>query len=338
VTMPVRKPKLFIGSSREAMKYGPAIHSNVSRVAQVLPWYDGTFVNGEYTMESLSRRLKECDYGVFIFAPDDVAVIRNQAVFITRDNTIFEAGLFMGRLGLKRVFCLVPQEIEKSDGAHIKGVKVDNYHLLSDLSGITLLRYEFGHDEEYEAAVSVACARIAKVISEEAFYDDPDARARRNGSIARLLWEYSRIVPLVDNAPLDRRYHALSEAIRLSFMAPAIGDSRATHVAIYARRGTDGLAYVAGNIDEGAFYPFQSETADEPPIAIQVQRSNKWSFYHHQHIEKVSVLCYPLGNNHVLSITLSGDTVLAKEHLEKVVEQNAELLTTIKHIVGGDSK
>jgi len=339
VTMePARKPKLFIGSSREALQYGPAIHSLLSRTSQVLPWYAGTFKANDFTMEALAHRLKQCDYGVFIFAPDDVGIIRGQHVFITRDNTIFEAGMFVGKLGMKRVFCLVPQEVATSNGDILRDLKVDSYHLLSDFSGMTLLNYEYGYDDEYEAAVSVACNHINRVIAKEQFYDDPLDRAKRSGSIAKLFWEYNRIVPLVEDASLAKRYYALSEAIRLSFHAPPHGESKVTHVVLYKRQGSDGMAYVGGNIDEGAFYPFQLEPDVEPPIVIKVQREGKWSFAHRQNVEKVSVLCYPLGENHVLSIHLSGDDILHKGLLECVVDQNAELLTTIKHIVGGDLK
>ncbi|WJH33646.1 hypothetical protein N6H14_27095 [Paenibacillus sp. CC-CFT747] len=100
-----------------------------------------------------------------------------------------------------RVFCLIPQDLEVSDGEHIKDVRVGTYHLLSDLAGITLLQYEYGHDDELEAAVSVACARMAKVIAEESFFIDPIDKAKRNGSIVKLFWEMSRIVPLTEEAP-----------------------------------------------------------------------------------------------------------------------------------------
>jgi predicted nucleotide-binding protein len=343
VNNPPRKPKLFIGSSREVIPYAKAVHSNLQtqKIVQVLPWYDGTFKGNHYTMEDLERRLDECDYAVFLFAADDVALIRGKPVFVTRDNTIFEMGLFWGKLRRKRVFCLVPQEVEVSDGEHIKGIKVDKLHLLSDLNGLTLLQYEYAHDNEFEAAVSVACGKIHDMIAaaDEPFFIDPVDKAKRNGRIVKLLWEYARIVPITADASLDKKYHALCEAIRISFAAPPFGGYSVTHVALYSKQGSDGMKFVGGNIDQGAFYPFQTDKPDEElPIVIKVQRSSQWSFTHEQHVEKVSVLCYPLGNEHVLSVRLTGDTVLTKDHLEAVVEQNAELLTTIKHLVGGDSK
>ncbi|MFY0545348.1 TIR domain-containing protein [Brevibacillus sp. H7] len=340
---PPRKPKLFIGSSREAIHYAKAVHSvlHKQKVVQVIPWYDGTFRGNMYTMEDLERRLDECDYAVFIFAADDVALIRGKHVFITRDNTIFEMGLFWGKLRRMRVFCVVPQEVEVSDGEHIKGIKVDKLHVLSDLNGLTLLEYEYAHDNEFEAAVSVACGEIKKNIesADEPFFIDPVDQAQRCGRIVKLLWEYARIVPITEDALLTQKYHALCEAIRISFAAPPIGNSSVTHVALYSKQGSDGMKFVGGNIDKDAFYSFQTDNPNEEPnIVTKVQRSSQWTFTHEQHFSKVSVLCYPLGNEHVLSVRLTGDTVLSKDHLQMVVEQNAELLTTIKHLVGGDSK
>ena len=87
------KPNLFIGSARESIRYASAIQSQIGRSVQVTPWFAGTFGANEYTMESLERILDQSDYGIFVFSPDDVALIRGKHVFITRDNTIFEMGL-----------------------------------------------------------------------------------------------------------------------------------------------------------------------------------------------------------------------------------------------------
>ena len=341
MNIPVKNPSLFIGSSREAINYSRAVHGALKRVARVLPWYDGTFQANEYTMESLERRLDQCDFGVFIFSPDDVAIIRGKPVFVTRDNTIFEMGLFWGRLRRKRVFCLIPQEIEHSDGEHIKGEKVDNYRLLSDLSGLTLLTYEYAHDEEYEAAVSEACGYINKAIASEKFYDDPKIKLMRYSSIVKMIWEYNRRIPVTTDKSLEARYHALAEAIRISFLPPPVGNCSVTHVALYAKQSTDGMAYVAGNMDEGQFYSFipPDPNGHVPvPVVIEVQKTNEWQFTHEQHVEKVSVLCYPLGNDHVVSVYLTGEEVLTPEAQKSVVNFNGELLTTIKHLLGGDSQ
>ncbi len=219
-------------------------------------------------MESLEARLDECDFGLFVFSADDVARIRGKHVFITRDNTIFETGLFWGKLRRKRVFCLIPQEIEVSDGEHIKGLRVDKLHLLSDLTGMTLLEYEYPHDEEYRAAVSVPCREIADIIEEEQFFFDPAVEFLRKNSMAKFFWEYHRLLPLTVEASLTQKFHAISEGIGLSFLAPTFAGCSVTHVAIFEKHGDEGLGYVAGNMGEGDIFTFGNGATDEEKPAV----------------------------------------------------------------------
>jgi hypothetical protein len=160
-------------------------------------------------------------------------------------------GLFWGRLRRKRVFGFIPQQVEVSDGEHIKGVKVDSLHLLSDLSGVTLFQYEFPHDGEYKAAVSASCEDIVEIIEEEQFFFDRAKAFVSRSSVAKLLFEYNRQLPLALEAELPKKYHALSEGIRLSFLAPPFASYTVSHVTIFARQGGDGLAFVGENMGQG---------------------------------------------------------------------------------------
>ena len=187
--MTIPKPNLFIGSSREAIKYARAIHEQLKRSAQVTPWYGGTFGANMYTMEALEKQLTSSDFGVFVFSPDDVALIRGKHVFVTRDNTLFEMGLYWGRLGRRRVYCIIPDEVE-ADSSSVQDVIVKDYHLLSDLQGLTLLEYELRSDDDYKSAVDVACGHILSAIETEGFYNNPsavieqkDAELRRKQSV-----------------------------------------------------------------------------------------------------------------------------------------------------------
>ncbi|WP_313997428.1 TIR domain-containing protein [uncultured Paenibacillus sp.] len=145
MTTTYRKPNVFIGCSREAIDYARAVSSHLEWKAQVNPWYAGTFGANDYTMEALERELDANDFGVFIFAAEDVAWIRKKLVFITRDNTLFEMGLFWGRLGRRRVFCIIPRDL--SDRAeNSEGLNASKFHLPSDLVGLTLLEYGLRDD------------------------------------------------------------------------------------------------------------------------------------------------------------------------------------------------
>lgn len=101
-----RKPRAFIGSSREAIPYARAIAEGIEMYIEVNAWYANTFQANDYTMESLERELDANDFGIFVFAAEDVATIRNQTYFVTRDNTLFEMGLFGGGWDVRESFVL----------------------------------------------------------------------------------------------------------------------------------------------------------------------------------------------------------------------------------------
>lgn len=336
------KPNAFIGSSREAMHLANAIHSQISHYAQVTPWFAGTFSGNEYTMESLEKQLDTNDFGIFVFAPDDVALFRGKYVFITRDNTLFEMGLFWGRLRRRRVFAVVPQEAAQRDDL-IRGERVEDYHLLSDLHGLTLLRYEPRTDGNHEAAVSVACQFIHRAIRAEGFYRDPrdhvielESELQRKRRLLHFFWSYNKNVTAADE---NERYTSLSEAIRTSILAPP--DFLVTGAALWKAQGSDGIGHVGGNVGKGRFFPFdenqkRAESGQQPIYVVDAYVNSQWSFFTRLEVEHVYILCYPLDKKHVLSVHFSGRHTLDGEQLNMIVEDNNEFLRTIHLLVGGD--
>lgn len=295
-------------------------------------------------MEALEKQLASSDFGVFVFSPDDVALIRGKHVFVTRDNTLFEMGLFWGKLGRRRVFCIIPDQVEP-DSHSLQDVIVKEYHLLSDLQGITLLEYELRSDNDYKSAVDVACGHIMNAIEAEGDYHNPaavieqkEAELRRKQSVLHFFWEYNRNVNVIDET---EKYHALSEAVRNSLLPPAAGDYRVTGAAFWKRRGDEGIAQIGGNVGRGRFFSFDGKGEASPSnqsiYVMDVYHSGKWAFYHEEEVAQVYVFCYPLGVNHVLSVHFTGHKILTDEDLAEIVEQNRELLRTIRHLVGGDS-
>lgn len=335
------KPNAFIGSSREAMDLASAIHAQVSRFVQVTPWYAGVFDPNEYTMEALERQLDLHDFGIFVFAPDDVALHRGKYVFMTRDNTQFEMGLFWGKLRRQRVFAVIPREVRERDDL-IPDHTVSDYHLLSDLHSLTLLTYEHRSDRNAEAAVAVACRQIARKVQELGCFQDPrklleqkELELLQKQSILHFFWEYNRNVT-VTNA--QEKYSALSEAVRNSIIPPE--RYRVTGAAFWQKRGNDGIGQVGGNVGRGRFFPFQPAPKAEGQqkiYVLDVFLSGKWTFFKRQELAHVYVLCYPLGYNHVLSVHFSGQQPLENADLTRIVEENIDLLRTINYLIGGDS-
>ncbi|AUZ48050.1 nucleotide-binding protein [Pseudomonas orientalis] len=154
------KPKIFIGSSREGLDIANAIHSNLTRDAECTVWANGVFQISGSTIYSLIKTLRESDFGVFVFSPDDLSVMRGNENPIVRDNVIFELGLFVGRLGIERCFFITPD---------VTG----DLRLPTDLMGITPGQYESGRrDKNWLAATNPVCMQIrAKLLELKSFQD-----------------------------------------------------------------------------------------------------------------------------------------------------------------------
>lgn len=125
------KPNIFIGSSVEAINIAEAIQENLQYTCNVEVWSQGTFKPSSTTLDDLINTLERFDYGLFIFAPDDLTKLRDKTYNVVRDNVIFEMGLFIGGLGKERTFYVKPNNEE--------------VHLPTDLLGFTPLQYDSSH-------------------------------------------------------------------------------------------------------------------------------------------------------------------------------------------------
>jgi predicted nucleotide-binding protein len=122
------RPNLFIGSSSEGLSVADAISVHLEQVANTEIWNEGVFGLSHGTLEELVAALDRFEFAVLVVTPDDTLKIRDIVYQVPRDNVMFEAGLFMGRLGRRRVFVVAPLQ-EKA-------------YLPSDLAGITVARYD----------------------------------------------------------------------------------------------------------------------------------------------------------------------------------------------------
>lgn len=100
------KPKVFIGSASESLSFAQALEFELQDVASTEVW-NQAFRPGRYTLEELIRKASEVDFAVFILGQEDKTDSRGQIVPSPRDNVVYEAGLFAGRIEVSRVFLLV---------------------------------------------------------------------------------------------------------------------------------------------------------------------------------------------------------------------------------------
>jgi hypothetical protein len=132
------------------------------------------------------------------------------------------------------------------------------------------------------------------------------------------------------------KYEALSEAVRNSFVAPE--DCRVIGAAMWRAEADEGLKQVGGNVGRGHIYPFSlSEGEGGRPGVLDAFLAKEWTFLQRTEVAEVYILCYPLGEKHVISVHFSGSEGLSAEDLTAVVAYNRDLFRTVNHLlVGGD--
>ena len=147
----MNKPRLFIGSSAEGINVAFALQENLKYYAEITVWNQGVFNLSESTLESLIGQLDTCDFGTFVFTPDDQIKMKNKKDLTVRDNVLFELGLFIGRLGKTRCYILMPDNTE--------------FHFPTDLIGMTPGKYETARtDNNLQAATGSVSHKIQEAI------------------------------------------------------------------------------------------------------------------------------------------------------------------------------
>jgi len=146
------RPRIFVGSSGEAIDVCRAIQVELDEDFDVTVWNQDVFRLTYGALDSLLDALDSSDAGVFILRPDDLTTSRGESSHTARDNVIFELGMFLGRLGRDRTFLVTPD--------------FSTIRLPSDLIGLTTASYDADRFEggQERAAVGPACTKIRKAL------------------------------------------------------------------------------------------------------------------------------------------------------------------------------
>ena len=147
------KPSVFVGSSVESINIAYAVQEELTYDADITVWSQGIFKLSSTTLDDLLENLDKSDFAIFIFSPDDVVKIGGQEFLSTRDNVVFELGLFIGRLGKQRNFFVLPKD-------H------NDFRLPTDLIGVTPATFDANRsDGNLRAALGPACNKIRTIIA-----------------------------------------------------------------------------------------------------------------------------------------------------------------------------
>jgi hypothetical protein len=147
------RPAVFIASSTQGLDVAYALQQNLEDVIESTVWPQGVFQPGGVLLDDLVAIVSACDFGIFVFHPDDVGEMDGVRVSTVRDNVIFELGLFVGKLGRQRSFVVKPQRT--------------SIRIPSDLAGLTMGTYDPARrDGNLVAAVGSAAHAIRRRIRE----------------------------------------------------------------------------------------------------------------------------------------------------------------------------
>lgn len=106
-TSRARKPKIFFASSSAAKTVAGKLAERLDDIAEVVLWWKpGAFDPGETIQSALLRHAGSCDFAAVFLPADELA--KPEDARDSRDNCIYELGLFTGALGLnpERAFIL----------------------------------------------------------------------------------------------------------------------------------------------------------------------------------------------------------------------------------------
>lgn len=344
--MEERRSRVFIGSSREAMPYVDAVQYHLSHYAEVTPW-NSAFTTNKYTMEDLEKQLDQNDYGVFICSPDDVITIRGNKCLITRDNTLFEMGLFWGKLRRGRVFFLIPNKTKKIQVE--EELKLLDFHFLTDLVGINHLTYEIRDIVNHKAAVRVACGEIGEIILQAGPFIDykelyEQATLRINALNVASKFSADIAIKLMKTSP-EHIHEYIVETLKPKYGVPR--GFELTDIGFWKREGSEGLRHIVGEIPSNHFHGFnvndgiEEDSGERILVVDSYLKSNILFFLTRDNLYKSYLVCYPMGTEGVLTVTITAtddEAELKDEELDLLIVANSRLMSTIDYLFGGGSK
>lgn len=144
------RPKVFIGSAVEGLHVAQALQAELAHYCQVTLWTQAAFLPSRITVNELTRNAEEHEFAILVFTPDDTLIKRTRQVAVPRDNVIFELGLFIGKLGLERVFFVYCED--------------DEIEVPTDLAGVTPIKYKSSERNKLRSALGPAALSIREAI------------------------------------------------------------------------------------------------------------------------------------------------------------------------------
>lgn len=220
------KSRVFIGSASESLDQAKKVKELLAKDFNAYVWTDDVFTSNESALDALLNAANLFDFGVMVLSKDDHVKSRKEKFEKPRDNTVFEFGLFLGRLGPGRAFAIAE----------------DGVDLPSDLDGITIEKYDLEAESGHYLATEECVRRIAQKIRESenlAFLGVLSETALAIGYFNNF------VRPLAERIGNREKTNKGIELKKLNIVLPTsiCSDMRTMACAFYARRTLDTHVY-----------------------------------------------------------------------------------------------
>lgn len=242
-----RRPRVFIGSSVEQLPAAKALQALLDHTCEATVWAYGVFEVGGTTVPSLEKQASDSDFAVLVVDADDVTMTRSSERQTTRDNVVFELGLFVGALGHERCF-MVHDRTKTPD-------------LPTDLLGVTPAKYRPHANGNWQSTLGAAATEIETQIENAGLRANRlSDQKQRETEMAGLLSSLNKTQEEKDEAlrkleALQGQFDALSRAKskeeRLEATLPPDEEDRFTSL---VRALKDGLDDVPQFVPDGVWY------------------------------------------------------------------------------------
>lgn len=133
--------RVFLGSSKESVRLVRWASKFLKEdlALDPVPWESRlAFPPGVGTLEALKDLVEEVDAAIIFVTADDLTKHRGATKFTPRDNIIFESGLFLGALGVRRTHLVVQRGVDLRLPSDWAGITHEFFEETKKDPGITL--------------------------------------------------------------------------------------------------------------------------------------------------------------------------------------------------------
>ena len=118
----MKRARVFVGCSADSVQDAKMIALFLQNAFSVEPWWDNVRRPSHHFLEDLEGALSRCDLAVLVATPGEIEGESGQSFVTLRDSLLVQYGVFVGRLGRKRVFVVATNPVDMRLPADLSGI------------------------------------------------------------------------------------------------------------------------------------------------------------------------------------------------------------------------